>query len=63
MKIKPLRLACAQALWVHTALTTMARGIYRGYLVAVVGRDEEIIRNYVHHQKPEDRRTDQLNLM
>lgn len=33
----------------------------RGYFVSTVGRDEEVIRNYVRHQEAEDRRQDQLN--
>jgi len=35
----------------------------RGYFVSTVGRDEEVIRNYIRHQEREDRRVDQLNLM
>jgi len=35
----------------------------RGYFVSTVGRDEEVIRNYIRHQDREDRRIDQLNLM
>ena len=35
----------------------------RGYFVSTVGRDEEVIRNYIRHQEEEDRRIDQLNLM
>ena len=35
----------------------------RGYFVSTVGRDEEVIRNYIRHQEHEDRRIDQLNLM
>lgn len=34
----------------------------RGYHVSTVGRDEEVIRNYIKHQEQEDRRIDQLNL-
>ena len=34
----------------------------RGYHVSTVGRDEEVIRNYIRHQEQEDRRIDQLNL-
>lgn len=34
----------------------------RGYHVSTVGRDEEVIRNYIRHQEDEDRRIDQLNL-
>jgi len=32
----------------------------RGYFVSTVGRDEEVIRNYIQHQEIEDRRQDQL---
>jgi putative transposase len=35
----------------------------RGYFVSTVGRDEEVIREYIRHQEHEDRRVDQLNLM
>ena len=35
----------------------------RGYFVSTVGRDEEIIREYIRHQEQEDRRVDQLNLV
>jgi hypothetical protein len=28
-----------------------------------VGRDEEVIREYIRHQEYEDRRIDQMNLM
>jgi putative transposase len=35
----------------------------RGYFVSTVGRDEEIIRNYIRHQEDVDRRVDQLNLV
>lgn len=35
----------------------------RGYFVSTVGRDEEVIRNYIRHQEQEDRRLDQLNLL
>lgn len=34
----------------------------RGYHVSTVGRDEEVIRNYIRHQEAEDRRIDQLDL-
>ena len=33
----------------------------RGYFVSTVGRDEEVIRNYVSNQEEEDRRLDQMN--
>ena len=35
----------------------------RGYYVSTVGRDEQVIREYIRHQKKEDRRIDQLELM
>jgi putative transposase len=35
----------------------------RGYFVSTVGRDEEVVREYIRHQETEDRRIDQLNLM
>ncbi len=35
----------------------------RGYFVSTVGRDEEVIREYLRHQEREDRRIDQRKLM
>jgi len=35
----------------------------RGYFVSTVGRDEEMIREYIQHQEREDRRLDQLELL
>lgn len=35
----------------------------RGYFASTVGRDEQVIRNYIRHQEAEDRRIEQLNLM
>ena len=35
----------------------------RGYFVSTVGRDEEVIRNYIRRQEEEDRRLDQLELL
>ena len=35
----------------------------RGYFVSTVGRDEEVIREYIRHQEDHDRRIDQLDLM
>jgi putative transposase len=35
----------------------------RGYFVSTVGRDEEVIREYIRHQEAEDRRRDQMELM
>mgnify|MGYP001821486525 CR=1 FL=1 len=35
----------------------------RGYFVSTVGRDEEVIRNYIQRQEMEDRRIDQLGLL
>ncbi len=34
----------------------------RGYFVSTVGRDEKVIRAYIHQQEQEDRRLDQLSL-
>ena len=34
----------------------------RGYYVTTVGRDEEVVRNYIKHQDAEDYRVDQLDL-
>ena len=34
----------------------------RGYCVSTVGRDEEVIRNYIRNQEEEDRRFGQMNL-
>ncbi len=34
----------------------------RGYYVTTVGRDEEVVRNYIKHQDAEDHRIDQLDL-
>ncbi len=34
----------------------------RGYFVSTVGRDETVIREYIHRQEQEDQRLDQLNL-
>ncbi len=35
----------------------------RGYFASTVGRDEQVIREYIRHQEHEDRRIEQLNLM
>ena len=35
----------------------------RGYFASTVGRDEEVIRNYIRDQEREDRRVDQLKLL
>ena len=35
----------------------------RGYFVSTVGRDEDVIREYIRHQEAEDRRMDQLALL
>lgn len=35
----------------------------RGYFVSTVGRDEDVIREYIRHQEAEDRRIDQLSLV
>ncbi len=34
----------------------------RGYYVTTVGRDEEVVRNYIKHQEVEDQRIEQLDL-
>jgi len=34
----------------------------RGYYVSTVGRDEDVVRNYIRHQEHEDRRIEQLDL-
>jgi putative transposase len=34
----------------------------RGYFVSTVGRDEEVIRNYIRNQEAEDKRLEQTNL-
>jgi putative transposase len=34
----------------------------RGYFVSTVGRDEEVIRNYIRSQEQEDQRLEQMNL-
>src|SRR5450756_2018510 len=34
----------------------------RGYFVSTVGRDEEVIRNYIRNQEEEDKRLDQMQL-
>ena len=34
----------------------------RGYFVSTVGRDEEVIRNYIRNQEREDQRLEQMNL-
>ena len=34
----------------------------RGYFVSTVGRDEEVIRNYIQNQEREDERLEQLGL-
>jgi len=33
----------------------------RGYHVSTVGRDEQVIREYIKHQEKEDQRIEQLN--
>jgi len=35
----------------------------RGYFVSTVGRDEQVIREYIRHQEKEDRRRDQMKLV
>ncbi len=35
----------------------------RGYFASTVGRDEQVIRDYIRHQEAEDRRIDQMSLV
>ena len=35
----------------------------RGFFASTMGRDEQVIREYIRHQEAEDRRIDQLSLM
>ncbi len=35
----------------------------RGYFVSTVGRDEQVIRDYIRHQEKEDRRIEQMKLI
>jgi len=35
----------------------------RGYYVNTVGRDEELVREYIRHQEKADKRLDQMNLI
>jgi len=35
----------------------------RGFFVSTVGRDEQVIREYIRHQEAEDQRIDQLQLV
>lgn len=35
----------------------------RGYFVSTVGRDEQLIREYIRNQEKEDRRLDQLSML
>lgn len=35
----------------------------RGYFVSTVGRDEQVIRDYIRHQEKEDQRIDQMRLV
>ncbi len=35
----------------------------RGYSVSTVGRDEEVIREYIRRQEDDDRRQDQMDLL
>ena len=35
----------------------------RGYFASTVGRDEEVIRNYIRRQEEDDRKVDQLKLL
>ena len=35
----------------------------RGYYVSTVGRDEDVIREYIRNQEAEDRRLEQISLL
>ena len=35
----------------------------RGYFVSTMGRDEQVIREYIRHQEREERRIDQMTLV
>jgi len=35
----------------------------RGYFASTVGRDEQVIRDYIRHQEAEDCRVDQMQLV
>lgn len=35
----------------------------RGYFASTVGRDEQVIRDYIRHQEKEDKRIDQMQLV
>lgn len=57
------------AIWIARNFGEATRGFIgknfwaRGYFVSTVGRDEEVIRNYIQRQEMEDRRIDQLGLL
>ncbi len=57
------------AIWIarnyaETTRSFIGRNFWaRGYFVSTVGRDEEVIRNYIRHQESEDQRIDQLGLL
>ncbi len=57
------------AIWIARNFGEATRGFIgknfwaRGYFVSTVGRDEEVIRNYIQRQELEDRRIDQLGLL
>ena len=57
------------AIWIARNFGEATRGFIgknfwaRGYFVSTVGRDEEVIRNYIQRQEAEDRRIDQLGLL
>jgi putative transposase len=49
---------------IHIARTYVGQHFWaRGYFASTVGRDEQVIREYIRHQEAEDRRVDQLQLM
>ena len=57
------------AIWIARNYAEATRGFIgksfwaRGYFVSTVGRDEEVIRNYIRRQESEDRRIDQLGML
>ena len=56
---------------IHIARTYLGRRVSypgqhfwaRGYFASTVGRDEQVIREYIRHQEKEDNRVDQLQLI
>ena len=46
----------------RTGETLWGRASGRADFVSTVGRDEEVIRNYIRNQEQEDQRLEQMNL-